>query len=444
MSGLPAGWQMTELGEVADLGSGGTPKADIADYYGGSIPWAVIGDLNDGFVGATARTITDAGLSNSSAKMVDDHAVLVAMYGSIGKLGLPAIPMATNQAIAFVRPKRGVMNRRYLFYYLLHTRPALAAAGKGATQQNISQTVLKAWPIPLAPPAQQARIVAAIEEQFSRLDAGVAALDRVMRNLRQMRSSALNCLFRSLDGDDWPMVDMGDVVTKARYGTSTKCAFDGTGLPVLRIPNIQNRTLSFEGMKFASDPSVDLSSALVSEDDILIIRTNGSRSLIGRAALVRRPAQPTAFASYLIQLRPNSTIISPAYLVAILAAPSLRRRIEGMAATTAGQYNISLSKLRTLQIPLPPLDKQVRLLAGVEHRISLAEQMELAVYRALAMSCGLRSAILEAAFSGVLVPQDPNDEPASALLERIEVEHASSNGKIATKTRGGRRRKATA
>jgi Type I restriction modification DNA specificity domain len=188
---LPQGWAVANLSMVADWGSGGTPSASTKDYYGGNIPWAVIGDLNDGPIACTAASITEAGLSNSSAKMVEPDAVLIAMYGSIGKLGLPTIPMATNQAIAFAIPYVGILERRYLFYFLMKARHDLTAAGKGATQRNISQTILKQWSIPLAPLEEQRRIVAAIDEQFSRMDVGVAATQQVRQNLKHMRAALL-------------------------------------------------------------------------------------------------------------------------------------------------------------------------------------------------------------------------------------------------------------
>ena len=122
---------MTNLSTVADWGSGGTPKTGTREYYSGSIPWAVIGDLKDGKVTSTTTSITESGLSNSSAKIVEPGVVLIAMYGaSIGKLGLPAVPMATNQAIAFARPRDGVLDRDYLFYYLMRARDDLVAAAK--------------------------------------------------------------------------------------------------------------------------------------------------------------------------------------------------------------------------------------------------------------------------------------------------------------------------
>ncbi len=170
----PDGWIWTTLGDAFRWGSGGTPKSDIAHYYGGPIPWLVIGDLTDGLINEATNSITQQGLENSSARWVEPGFILVAMYGSIGKLGIAGKRLTTNQAIAFTNPDPIVS--KYLFWYLRACRRDLNNLGKGGTQQNISQTVIKAFPFPLAPLPEQHRIVAAIEEQFTRLDAAVAAL----------------------------------------------------------------------------------------------------------------------------------------------------------------------------------------------------------------------------------------------------------------------------
>lgn len=131
---LPPGWAWMTLGEIADWSSGGTPRRTEESFYGGDIPWAVIGDLNDEIVTQCKSSITHEGLSNSNCKIIGPGTILVAMYGSIGKLGIAGMPMATNQAIASAVPR---ISSRYLFYFLLAQRSQLAEAGKGATQRNI-------------------------------------------------------------------------------------------------------------------------------------------------------------------------------------------------------------------------------------------------------------------------------------------------------------------
>ena len=137
--------------EVVTWGSGGTPKATESQYYdNGDIPWLIIGDLNDGVVTESQSKITELGLKNSSAKIIPAGTLLVAMYGSIGKLGITGIECCTNQAIAFAKELRGV-STKYMFYYMAMMKSKLISMGKGGTQNNISQTILKSLNV-IVPP----------------------------------------------------------------------------------------------------------------------------------------------------------------------------------------------------------------------------------------------------------------------------------------------------
>jgi type I restriction enzyme S subunit len=164
------GWHRLALGDIGQWGSGGTPLRTNTAYYGGDICWLKIGDLTDADVWGAEESITHLGLANSSAKLVPSGAVLVAMYGSIGKLGLVRKECATNQAIAHCVPDAAVVTAQYLMLLLRHHREAFIFQGKGAAQQNISQTVLKAFQVALPPLPEQKRIVAKVDELMRLLD----------------------------------------------------------------------------------------------------------------------------------------------------------------------------------------------------------------------------------------------------------------------------------
>ena len=202
-SDLPQGWKWVTLNDIAEWGSGGTPKSTNPAYYGGNIPWLIIGDLNDGIIKSSASTITDLGLKESSAKKVSIGAILIAMYGSIGKLGIAGIECTTNQAIAFTKKIDERIKTKYLFFYLLRMRPDLLKLGKGGTQANISQTVLKKVPIPLPPLPEQHRIVEKIEELFSELDNGVASLKKALEQLKTYRQAVLKWAFEGKLTEKW-------------------------------------------------------------------------------------------------------------------------------------------------------------------------------------------------------------------------------------------------
>ena len=165
-----AKWTDCTLDDIGEWGSGGTPRKGVPGYYGGNIPWLVIGDLNDGIVTSAATSITEEGLANSSAKVLDEDVLLIAMYGSIGKLGITGIRCATNQAIAFCKPDRAKVELAFLFHLLRSLRSQLLDRGQGLAQQNISQRILRAFPIKLPPLAEQQRIVARVEELLALCD----------------------------------------------------------------------------------------------------------------------------------------------------------------------------------------------------------------------------------------------------------------------------------
>jgi type I restriction enzyme S subunit len=181
-------WVETSLGEIADWGSGGTPKADNAEYYGGAIPWCVIGDLTEGDIWETEKTISQLGLTNSSAKIIDPGSVLLAMYGaSIGRTGISAIPMATNQAIAFAKCKEESILPYYLLIYLQTQKSKFIEMGQGAAQPNISQTIIKSWPMTLPPISQQKKVIERIDS-FTRL---MESTELLMNETKKLRSSLL-------------------------------------------------------------------------------------------------------------------------------------------------------------------------------------------------------------------------------------------------------------
>jgi len=165
-----SGWTNAMIGEIGDWGSGGTPLKAHAEYYGGDIPWLVIGDLNDGLVTEAQTYITQLGLEKSSAHLVPEGTLLIAIYGSIGKLGIAGIPCATNQAIAFCIPDSEQIETQYLFFYLRAIREHLLSRGQGLAQQNISQKILKATSIKLPRLEEQHRIVAKVDELMALCD----------------------------------------------------------------------------------------------------------------------------------------------------------------------------------------------------------------------------------------------------------------------------------
>lgn len=160
----PKGWEVKKLGEVAETTSGGTPSKAHNEYYeGGTIPWLRSGEVSQGLIYKTELFITQAGLDNSSAKIIPVNSVAIAMYGAtVGEVGIIKAPMSTNQAVCSIFPNESVMPI-YLLYFLRAMKPHYINIAAGGAQPNISQAIIRNTKLPLPPLALQQTFAAQIE-----------------------------------------------------------------------------------------------------------------------------------------------------------------------------------------------------------------------------------------------------------------------------------------
>jgi type I restriction enzyme S subunit len=223
--------------------------------------------------------------------------------------------------------------------------------------------------------------------------------------------------------EGWCWATCDQLAWTAGYGTSEKCRESNSGLAVLRIPNIIAGNLDLTDLKHAPPEYSEREEELVRVGDLMIVRTNGSRDLIGRGAVVQDPpALRLSFASYLIRLRlvPLSPLLR--WVALTWGSAHARQWIESRAATSAGQFNINLGVLSSLPLPVPPVAEQEAIAEIVEDQLSVVDHLETDLESRLGIAAALRQVILRYAFSGRLVPQCPDDEPASNLLQRIAAE----------------------
>lgn len=219
----------------------------------------------------------------------------------------------------------------------------------------------------------------------------------------------------------WTWASLDELSSTNSYGTSAKCQALAEGTPVIRIPNVKLGRIEWTDMKYST---VDLGLTEIDHlvpGDLIIVRTNGSRDLVGRAALVDVvPDAPTYFASYLIRFRLSAPEKLRLWVAKLFQSEFVRSQIEGVAATSAGQYNVSSTNLAGVYLPIPPLAEVKVLLTELDFvSIDMGEV-------AATGTQDLRQSILHAAFSGRLVPQDPADEPAAALLARLRADATQS------------------
>ena len=392
MSNLPKGWELKTLGQVASWGSGGTPQSGNSKYYGGTIPWAVIGDLTDGDVLSTEKTITDAGLSNSSAKLVPAGAILIAMYGSIGKLGIAKISMATNQAIAFAVPDQTLILDKYLFYYLLGQREIFLSKGKGATQQNISQTLLKSWEIPVPPLEEQKRIVEALDSHLSKLDKGLVLLEEVQRKLKTYQQSQLNVLFAGSHEQFSlvPLSKLGKWVTGSTPPSANK-DYVGSDVPFVTPGDLKYGNQITSVGRMISSAGADAVRRIPSPSVQLVC----IGATLGKVGL---SLQEVTTNQQITSLIPDSQVVSAGYATSLLASPLIQSLLwEYSSSTTVPILN--KSTLERVQVPLAPFSMQAGILEASSRQTDFVNSITESVSSATSRMSMLRRAILHRAFS---------------------------------------------
>lgn len=335
--------------------------------------------------------------------------------GSAGrKIGLTRQDVCFgNKLCAFV-PK---INHKFVFYFLqTESFRRIFSLSKNGLIGGVSVNKLKEIEIPLPPLAEQERIVQKIEELFAEIDAGIENLKIVKNQIKLYRQSVLKNAFNQ----DCEKKFLKNYIAEMNYGTSEKTNDDKNGIPVLRMGDIQNGKLNFDNLKFLD--TIKDGKLILKKGDLLFNRTNSSE-LVGKSAVFKADRK-CSFASYIIKVRFDDTLNSD-YVCFYINSPYGRQWARSQLTQQVGQANINGKKLQELQIPVPSLAEQERIVAEIETRFERADAMELAVQNALDTAEKLKQAILKKAFRGELVPQNPNDEPAAVLLDRIRAARAS-------------------
>jgi type I restriction enzyme S subunit len=454
MTDLPDGWTQTTLGELGSYLNGRAFKR--AEWSDAGRPIIRIQNLT-----GTASSHNYFNGEVEDRYIVRTGDLLISWAATLGAYIWRGPEAVLNQHIFKVS---SFIDTKFHYYLIEQGLSELLRQAHGSGMVHITRGKFDNTPVHLPPLVEQRRIVAALEDHLSRLDAAGAGADAARVRLAALRrrvlSDAVGGRLVPAGADDatkdldrvqaarapltddrrtppspgaidsyllperWAWASLAELSYDFGYGTSTKCSHDATGLPVLRIPNVQRGEVDLSDIKNAVDAALDLSALFLRAGDILFVRTNGSRNLIGRAAVVRE-AIDGAFASYLIRFR-LVPAVDPDWVALVISSPLWRRHLEFRAASSAGQYNLSTRILAPLGIPIPPKDEQQAILAQVRQSVESIDRLDKALKVSQPRSNHLRRALLAEALSGRLVDQDSGDEPAAELLARITAERASA------------------
>ena len=472
--GLPKGWAAAELEHVAEVHDDLREPVNAEErahrtgpypYYGatGQVGW-IDGFLMDGeyvLLGEDGAPFLDP--TKPKAYMVKGKAWV-------------------NNHAHVLKGIDGLCENRFLLHALNHAD--YRGFANGTTRLKLTQGAMRRLPLRLPPPPEQRRIVAKIEELFSDLDAGVAALERVRANLKRYRASVLKAavegrltarwrkahpntepaaklLERILDERrkkweaeqlakfakagkpppkgwqakytepaapdtsnlpglprGWCWATVEQLTATASNGFGKRGQEDGSPTIVLRLADIDLGVISLASPRSINATADEIEDYRLLPDDLLAVRVNGSPDLVGRLVRYGGSEQPLLFCDHFIRLR----LVRPemaAFLRHYGDTSDARHFVDQNKVCSAGQNTISQTTLARMVVPVPPASERDRIVSETERLLSMATAIGAGLEHCLTRAARLRQSILKRAFEGKLVPQDPTDEPADKLLERM-------------------------
>jgi len=270
--------------------------------------------------------------------------------------------------------------------------------------RNLKISEFKAGTIPIPESLTEQRlIVVRIKECMERVEEIEGLRAEGIDEANAALPSILNETFIELI-TTYDKVEIGSVSLETRYGTSKKCTSAPTGTAILRIPNVARGFVNFNDLKYCALDIKERQKMVLEVGDLLFVRTNGSRDLVGRCAIYEGNGDDKdyGFASYLIRLRLDINKIRPHFLAFFLNSSRGRAELDRRRRTSAGQFNINSENLRNIEVPLPPMDVQDQIIESLSQRQARVIQLQDELRSVQEVESHLRESILRKAFAGEL------------------------------------------
>ena len=348
-----------KLGDIFEIGSGGTPSKSHPEYYGGDIPWVKTGDLKSEYLYEVEDFITKEGLKNSSAKLYEPDTVLIAMYGAtIGATSILKMDACTNQACAAFK-KNDTVIPEYLYYFLKSQKVKFVKDGVGGAQPNISAGYLKKVEMELPSLDEQRAIVEVLDKTTNIM---------VMRN-QEIASldNLIKARFVELFGDlanpkcQWKKEKLVDAcknpddIKCGPFGTQlSKDEYCSSGVAVWEIPQI-NSGFATQPTHFLTDEKANqLEAYSIKSGDIAMSRKGN----VGRCAVFPETMEDGIIHSDVLRIRIDNDLVLPVFMMHQLHySGAVQHQIE-LVSSGAIMAGINVTKLKQIEVHIPPLELQ--------------------------------------------------------------------------------------
>ena len=367
---LSENWIETLFRDIGMFSGGGTPSTMNPTYWNGSIQWTTSKRLGDSlYLDSGERTISDNALKESSTTLIPKGNLLVGTRVGTGKIVVNRIDIAISQDLTGVIVDKSKYFPEFIAYQTREQRlqECFRKQKRGVTIQGISRDDLKDFVLYVPPLDEQQKIAAVL----FKIQQAIEIQESIIENTRELKKSTLHHVFtHGLRGEKsketeigpiperWEVLELGSVLRLAQYGLSVRGLSNGQ-YPILRMNCQIDGQVHLNDLQYVNLGNDIFEKFKVDDGDILFNRTN-SWELVGRTAIYHSK-EAAVFASYLIRLKLKEEKIIPDYLNCFFNMDATQRRLKSLASRGVSQSNISASKLKTFQVPVPAMDEQLEI-----------------------------------------------------------------------------------
>ena len=396
---IPEKWKWAQLKNVGKIVGGGTPKTNIAEYWeNGQILWFTPSDLGKVrglYAETSARKITLSGLQSSAATMMPKGTVLFSSRAPIGHIALAPAECCTNQGC-----KSFVANSSYIlplwaYWVLVNRKDDIISRASGTTFKEISLKGMSETWIPLPSIQEQQRIIDKIQRLFRFVDLAevnfrdLQLLSRILHR-RTLQLAIQGKLVPQLESESaveqlgnpppidmvfqipakWKWIQLKEIASSNIGLTYSPEYLSAEGVPILRSCNIEHGKVTFNDLKKVSGIKIP-DKCIINEGDILICARNGSKSLVGKCALMPKTNKKYGFGAFMAVVRSPFNY----YLKFFFESGYFRKSMLEANNTTAIKQ-ITQRKLLDSYVPLPPVEEQSRIVSKINLILHLMENFK--------------------------------------------------------------------
>ena len=355
---LPTGWQEKSLNEIClEISAGGTPSRANPEYWiNGTIPWLKISDLHQKTVTKSEELITTKGVNESSAKIFPKGTVLFSIFASLGEVAILDMSAATNQAIVGIRPNELIIDKNYLYYYLIHIKDFVQRKAQIGTQKNINLGILKKIPVRFGSIETQRRIVSLLDN--------IEKLKEKRKRSIQLSSNLIQTLFVQMFGKSSDLIkneehrQLSELANLRGGITMTRERREGDNqIPYITVRNLYRDEFELSDLRTINVSESDFEKWHLEYGDLCVLE-GGDKDDVGRTAVYQDYPNPCVHQNHIFRIRLNKEILNPFFVTAYFNSDYMRSIFFNLAKATTGINTLNLTELGKIEIPILVIEKQ--------------------------------------------------------------------------------------